>query len=130
MMFGPNDVFNLTAEQFEKGVRQVVDSTIAHGTIPVLTTFTWCRSDEFNDKGLQFNLITASIAREYDIPLINFWRGGQSLPNCGLSDDTHLSQPVMTTTGNFSGEEQRTGHTLRNLLTLQTLDEIRGVLPQ
>lgn len=125
MMFGPNDVFHLSAAQFETAVRQVVTRTIQAGTIPVLTTFTWCRTDDFHQKGLQFNLVTAQIAAEFNIPLINFWRAARALPYCGLMDDTHLSKPVMTTTADFTGEETRTGHTLRNLLTLQTLDAIR-----
>lgn len=125
IMFGPNDVVHLTTAQYETALRQVVATTIQHGTIPVLTTFTWCRTDEFNEKGLQMNLITVNVAQENGIPLINFWRAAQSLPNCGQQDETHLSKPVMTTTGDFNGEEQNTGHTLRNLLTLQTLDSLR-----
>jgi uncharacterized protein YraI len=130
MMFGPNDVSHLSTSQFESALRQVVTATIENGTIPVLTTFTWCHSGDYNEQGLQFNLITVNVAREYDIPLINFWRAAQGLQNCGLVDDTHLSKPVITTTGDFNGEEQRTGYTLRNLLTLQTLDAIRAVALQ
>jgi len=125
MMAGSNDVANLSTSQFEAALRQVVTATIENGTIPVLTTFTWCQSGGYNEQGLQFNLITVNIAREYDIPLINFWRAAQGLQNCGLADETHLSKPVITTTGDFNGEEQRTGFTLRNLLTLQMLDAIR-----
>jgi hypothetical protein len=125
MMFGANDVAHLSATQFEGTLRQVIATTIANGTIPVLTTFPWCHADSSNEIGLQLNLITANVAREYDVPLINFWRAAQALDHCGMMDDTHLSKPVMTTTAYFNGEEQRTGYTLRNLLTLQTLDALR-----
>ena len=125
MMFGSNDVAHLSPAQFEASLRQVVATTIANGTIPVLTTFTWCESGSRHDLGLQFNLITAAVAQENDIPLINFWRAAQGLPNCGLADATHLSMPVLTSTGHFNGEEQQAGFTLRNLLTLQTLDALR-----
>ncbi len=130
MMFGSNDISHLSAAQFEGALRQVVSITLAHGTIPVLTTFPWCRTDSLNEFGLQLNLITATVAREYDVPLINFWRAAQALDHCGMADDTHLSKPVMVTTGYFTGEEQRTGYTLRNLLTLQTLDAIRAAALQ
>ncbi len=126
MMFGPTDVFNFTVEQFESALRQVIATTVANGTIPVLTTFTWCRTGDYNEKGLQFNLAAVRVAQEYDIPLVNFWRAAQSLPNCGLSDEAHLSNPVTTTTAYFNGEEQRTGQTLHNLLILQTLDALRA----
>lgn len=125
MMFGANDVFHLSGGQFESALRQVVSQTLANGTIPVLTTFTWCRDDEFQAKGLELNTITVIVGQEFGVPVINFWRAAQALPNCGMRDDTHLSAPIMTTTANFNGEETRTGHTLRNLLTLQTLDAIR-----
>ena len=125
MMFGPNDVAHLSAEQYESTLRQVVAMTIDNGTIPVLTTFTWCQTGQYHEKGLQFNVITVNVAREYDIPLINFWRAAQGLPNCGLLDATHLSKPVMTTTGYFDDAGLLNGHTVRNLLTLQTLDAIR-----
>jgi uncharacterized protein YraI len=130
MMFGSLDVFSFSAGQFDTTLRQAVATTIENGTIPVLTTFTWCRADEFGERGLQYNLIVVNVARDYDIPLINFWRAAQSLPNCGSLDDLHLSKPVLTTSADFNGEEQRSGFTLRNLLTLQTLDAIRNAALQ
>ncbi len=125
MMFGPNDVVHLSAELYESTLRQIVTQTIDNGTIPVLTTFTWCQTGEQEEKGLLFNLITVNVAREYNIPLINFWRAAQALPYCGLMDRTHLSKPAEGTTGYFDEAGLQYGHTLRNLLTLQTLDALR-----
>lgn len=125
MMFGPNDVAHLSAELYESTLRQIVTQTIGNGTIPVLTTFTWCQTGEQQEKGLQFNLITVNVAREFNIPLINFWRAAQGLPYCGLMDRTHLSKPAEGTTGYFDEAGLLNGHTMRNLLTLQTLDALR-----
>jgi hypothetical protein len=128
MMFGPNDLLNLTEPQYTDSVRAIVEQSLADGVIPVLTTFTWHR-DNLWPQALRFNLITVEIARDYDVPLINFWRAAQALPNLGLVQDyTHLT--AATSSGDtfriaFNGEEKTSGYTLRNLLTLQTLDLLR-----
>jgi hypothetical protein len=123
IMFGANDVFLLSVEQYEQSLRQVVEWTLQSGTIPVLSTFTWCGT--FNDHALALNLITVSLAREYDLPLINFWAAAQSLPNCGMLDGTHLTTAGPPYGAYFTGDEMRSGFTLRNLVTLQMLDELR-----
>jgi uncharacterized protein YraI len=111
IMFGANDVYNLSVEQYDQSLRQIVDWTIQAGAIPVLGTFAWCGTGQFADKAVQLNTLTVNIAYEYGVPVINFWRAAQSLPNCGLaSDGIHLSEA---------------GFSLRNLITLQTLDEVR-----
>jgi hypothetical protein len=128
MMFGPNDLLNLTEQQFSDSVRAIVEQSLADGVIPVLTTFTWHR-DNLWPQALRFNLITVEIARDYDVPLINFWRAAQALPNLGLVQDyTHLT--AAPSSGDtfriaFNGEETTSGYALRNLLTLQTLDLLR-----
>jgi lysophospholipase L1-like esterase len=125
IMLGPNDVYNLSLDQYDQSLRQMVDGAIQHGTIPVLTTFAWCGGGELGDKALQLNSITANIAQEYDIPLINFWAAAQALPNCGLPDGIHLSAGGPPYGAYFTGDETQAGFTLRNLVTLQTLDALR-----
>lgn len=127
IMFGANDVYNLSGEQFDAAIRQIVDWSIRSGTLPVLTTFTWC-GGPFAGKAAQLNGITASIAAEYDIPLIDFASAAQALPNCGLAaDGIHLSS-VRPYGAYFTGQQAEAGFVLRTLLTLQTLDTIRLAL--
>lgn len=124
IMFGANDVHNLAGEQFEQALRQVVERSIRHGTIPVLSTFSWCGGHA--EKAVQLNMITVSVAREYDVPMINFWRAARDLPNCGMgADGIHLSTIGPPYGAYFTGEETQAGFTLRNLVTLQTLDALR-----
>lgn len=126
IMFGPNDMLNLTPEQFETAARQIVALALDQGVIPVLTTFTWHRDTRWAH-ALQLNRIVVTIAEENGLPLINFWRAAQALPNYGLVQDyTHL------TPGSawgyriaFDGTESESGYALRNLLTLQLLDHLR-----
>ena len=78
-------------------------------------------------KALRLNAITVEIADEYNLPLINFWRAAQDLPNLGLvTDYTHLTSDGGPLFGiRFNGEETYSGYALRNLVTLQTLDMLR-----
>lgn len=128
VMFGANDLLNLTDELFEDSVTEIVELSLERGVIPVLTTFTWHRDDLWH-KTLRFNVITLEVAERYHVPLINFWRAAQALPGLGLMDDyTHLTvypgEPGDYSI-DFTGDEAVSGYTLRNLLTLQTLDLLR-----
>jgi hypothetical protein len=128
MMFGPNDMINLTEQQFTDAVRQILDLSITDGVIPVITTFTWHEDRDWLI-ALRFNAILVDLAEEYGVPLINFWRAARDLPDFGLVEGyTHLtaSSPggdYAITFGN--GEETYSGYALRNLLTLQMLDRLR-----
>jgi hypothetical protein len=128
MMFGPNDMLNLTEQQFTDAVRAILDLSITQGVIPVITTFTWHEDYQWLT-ALRFNVILVDLADEYGLPVINFWRAAQPLPNHGLvADYTHLttSLPGGDYTITFkNGEETFSGYALRNLLTLQMLDRLR-----
>jgi hypothetical protein len=129
MMFGPNDMINLTEPQFTDAVRQILDLSINDGVIPVVTTFTWHEDRDWLT-ALRFNVILVDLADEYGVPLINFWRAARDLPDFGLVNDyTHLTTgdlPGGDYTISFAhGEETVSGYALRNLLTLQVLDRLR-----
>lgn len=127
IMFGANDVYNLSQVQYETSLRQIVEWSIRYGTIPVLSTFAWCQDGPLADKALAMNAATVTIAREFDVPLINFWAAAQALPGCGLAaDGTHLATAGPPYGAYFTGDETTAGFTLRNLVVLQTLDALRA----
>jgi len=74
---------------YENYLRQIMDEVIAQGTVPILMT----KADNIEGEH-KINLIIAKLAFEYDIPLFNWWRAAQSLPNKGLdptlNDGFHL----------------------------------------
>ena len=74
---------------YEKYLREIIEITIEHGTVPILMT----KADNIEGKH-QINKIIAKLAFEYDIPLYNWWRAAQALPNNGLdpvkNDNFHL----------------------------------------
>jgi len=71
-----------TVETHERYLRQAVEYALSRGIIPIVAT----KADNFEgDHSL--NLTTAKIAYEYDIPLWNYWRAVQHLPNHGIDWD-------------------------------------------
>jgi hypothetical protein len=77
---------------YEKYLRQILDEIIAHGTVPILMT----KADNV-EGNQQINAIIAKVAYDYDLPLYNWWRAAQALPNHGLDperDDKFHIDPV------------------------------------
>jgi len=70
-------------EVYEKYLRQVIEQIIENGTVPILVT----KADNVEGNH-QINLIIAKIAYEFGVPLYNWWRAAQFLPNKGLDNST------------------------------------------
>jgi len=125
VMFGANDVKVLNRAEYETQMRLLIEQSLEHGVIPLLLTF---GSDpDLNPNHaqlLRFNLITAQLADEYDVPLLNLWAALTDLPRNGVGEDLlHL-----TSTGdgmNLTGNESFYGLSLHHLLVLYALDIIR-----
>jgi uncharacterized protein YraI/uncharacterized protein Usg len=121
IMFGTQDVLLMTSEQFDAALREVVRQTVAANIVPILSTFPG--NVEFWEKSLQYNKIVINIALDFDIPLINLWLALEGLPEHGLEDSNHLSFPI-TTAADLTQPNLTTGYPMRNLVTLQTLDNV------
>ena len=102
---------------FASELRIIIERLLERGVIPILST----KAD--NREGNQrINQIIASLAYEYDLPLWNFWKAVQPLPNHGLQADLeHL-----TWAGPFFDDPARMENAWpwRNLTALQVLDFI------
>jgi hypothetical protein len=99
-----------TPERYEDYLRQVLDLLIAQGVVPILAT----KADNVEGDHA-INYTTAKLAYEYDLPLWNFWRAAQDLPNHGMdpmrNDGFHISYEAWTE---------------RSFTALRTLDVIWG----
>jgi hypothetical protein len=107
-----------STESYELYLRTIIETTISYGVVPILST----KADNLEGDH-SINATIAQLAVEYDIPLWNFWRAVQSLPDGGLQDDGfHL-----TYAQNFFDDPDRmkTAWPWRNLTALQTLDNVR-----
>jgi len=92
---------------YEKYLRKVIQTTIDHGTVPILIT----KAD--NVEGYhQINNIIAKLAFEFDIPLYNWWRAAQFLPHRGLdperNDSFHISIEAWDTRSYYALETLNT----------------------
>jgi hypothetical protein len=127
VMFGANDVLFLTPKLYQQNMRKIVQQSLDQGIIPVLTTFTWHDNGPMRQKAMEFNMIDVALSREYNIPLVNFWLASQYLPGHGISsDNAHLNWSVNGLI--FTGEEKQWGESLRSLLMLEMLDNLRTEL--
>lgn len=125
IMLGRGDVVYGDPDFYRASTVEVVQSSMAQGVIPVLTTFVLLPEDIYWARTLEYDAILIDIAEEYNIPLINLWRAVQTLPQYGIGPDlSHLAHAVGEFC-NFTGAEMVYGGTLRTLLSLQALDEIR-----
>jgi hypothetical protein len=103
-----------TVENYEGYLRQAVEYAIEQKVIPILAT----KADNVEGNH-RFNLATARVAYDYDVPLWNFWLAVQPLPNHGMDaerdDGFHISVD---------------GWNMRSSTALQTLDAILRALNQ
>ncbi len=129
IMFGANDVRHIDVERFDEQMRLIVEETLAHGVIPVLSTFSYDENAGYWDQSLDFNLAIATIAEDYEVPIINLWAAARALPQYGLDgDDVHMAHSGFLGLKYDTGHESWYGVSLRNLLSLRMLEEIKSTL--
>lgn len=110
-----------TNEEYEAGMRAILDISIAQGVLPILST----KADNL-EGGDRFNQIVIKLAAEYQLPLWDFAAASRPLPNNGVvSDGYHptYGQPHFDRPGQLT-----LGWPMRNLTALQALDVVwKGV---
>lgn len=144
IMLGLLDVYWFTPEQYEYHVRQIIETSIAQGVIPVITTFPTTAGnpgDAAGDYGgaisfdnraayrAQFNVILVNLAAEYGVPLMNLWRAALDLPRSGFreGDFIHFWEPDDASLwGSLNGAQDQCVFPMWNLIALQTLDVLRA----
>jgi hypothetical protein len=112
---GTNDIWR--PEEFEPQMRQIIEYSIENGVVPILAT----KADNAEGDG-SINATIAKLAREYDIPLWNYWLAVQPLPGHGLQDD----QAHLTWGRNFFDQPANLTKAwpVRNLTALQVLYQV------
>lgn len=127
IMVGTNDVVRFADADYEANLRRVLDITIQNGVVPVLSTIP---PRPGSDEGVaRYNEILRRLAREYSIPLWDYWAQMVNLPDQGMSSDgVHPSNPPgeVMQAAYFNPPNLDYGYTLRNLNALQIL----GILMQ
>jgi len=125
---GTNEAYDVKQDKtpFEERLRRIIEHTIDQGIVPILST----KAD--NDEGDDYiNSTTAHLAVEYQLPLWNFWRAMQPLPEHGMRSSDHLTFASTSSFTDFSKPEYLDyGMQIRNLTALEVLDVVRRVVAQ
>jgi uncharacterized protein YraI len=124
IMFGTNDIAqNMSLDTFRANLQRIVDISISHGVIPVLSTIPPFPTLESSARA--FNEAIVATARANDIPLWDYYASINKLPNRGLSSDgVHPSEAPDHQDATFDDEHLQYGFTVRNLGALQMLYEL------
>ena len=102
---------------YESYLWAIIEFSIAHGTVPILGT----KADNIEGDG-SINQVIVKLAKEYDVPLWNYWAAVQPLPNHGLIfDGFHL-----TWARNYFDrpDVMQNAWPWRNLTALQAIDAV------
>lgn len=132
IMLGTNDVPSTPLASYENAMRQITETTIEYGIIPILSTIPSMQMTGTEGRVEAINAIITNLAREYDIPLLDLWAALQGLPDDGLrSDGVHLSLAPAGQNAYFTPENLQYGMPVRSLTALQALDLVwRAVLSE
>jgi hypothetical protein len=102
-------------KDFEKNFRPMVEHALSKGVLPVLVT----KADDIETASGApsgyINDIIRKLAKEYGVPLLDFYAATRNLPNTGLIDE-----------GDKDFHQSYAGMDRRILTTLQTLAAITG----
>jgi hypothetical protein len=117
------EAWNGDVAQFESGLRLLIEYVLDQNVVPILAT----KADN-HEGDHAINELIVELASEYQVPLWNFWKAVQGLPNGGLSEDGfHLT--YLGPEYNFADPYYlKTGWGMRNLSALQVLDTVRREL--
>jgi lysophospholipase L1-like esterase len=127
VMYGTNDLDHIDVDTYRADLSQLLDIVESYDVVAVMTTIP-PRLDTAAAGALvgPFNDVVRSLAGARHLPLVDLWSGLSALPDDGLiADGIHPSSD-----GNacyFTDAEMRYGYNVRNLLTLQMLERLRGL---
>lgn len=127
IMLGTNDVadMNMSVAQYRANMERVIQISINAGVIPVLSTIPPFGHPALESKVAGINQTIVALARQYDVPLWDYYNAIIGLPNRGLSSDgVHPSEAPDNLDGYFDADHLKYGFTMRNLTAMQMLYEL------
>ncbi|MEM9729820.1 MAG: SGNH/GDSL hydrolase family protein [Myxococcota bacterium] len=129
VLFGANDAQNQNERIYVRRLVYLIEELEALGVVPVLGSAS-PRRNKTKDRWIQrFNAITEAVAEHWRLPYVDYYDAMAALPRKGLArDGVHpnvLGQGGVRTACQFTEKGLRYGNNVRNLLTLEMLDELR-----
>ena len=123
IMIGTNDIPSFPASTYEGNLRNIIETTINAGVIPVVSTLP--PRPDYPQRVVEYNQVVFKLTQEYNIPVWDLNKELVKLPNGGIGpDNVHLSVPPAGSPGtaDFTLDNLKYGTTMRNLTALQILD--------
>ncbi len=125
IMLGTNDVPYTPDDEFDADLRRILDFSIDWGVLPVLSTIPPLYRTGLDGRAEALNAVIVRLAREYEIPLWDYYAALQTLPGTGMySDGVHPNWAPAGRNADFSPEYLRYGMVVRNLTGLYVLDAV------
>jgi LysM repeat protein len=125
IMLGTNDVPYTPDDEFDADLRRILDFSIDWGVLPVLSTIPPLYRTGLEGRAEQLNAIIVRLAREYEIPLWDYYTALQALPETGMAGDgVHPNWAPAGHNADFSPPYLKYGMVVRNLTGLYVLDAI------
>lgn len=132
VLIGTNDTYPSGVALLEKKLLEIVDYSLEHGVVPLLSTLPH-RRDSSEARALvpKMNGVIRSIAQEKQVPLMDLYTALAKLPREGLGKDgIHLAAFENGAARGCWLDDRalQKGINRRNLLTLEALDRARRFL--
>ncbi len=132
VMYGTNDLGRSSdPSHFRARLRELVRVSVDRGVIPILSTIPPRLDRRSMDRRVAaYNAAIARVAREEQVPLLNYWRSlqGPRVIRFGLSRDGVHPAAFDHRPLDFGRRGLRYGVNLRNLTALQALHKVRRVV--
>lgn len=133
ILFGTNDIQSRDLHRYGQNLLDLADQSLARGVIPLFTSIPARADDPAADAWVpRYMAVMRAVAQTRGVPFIDAHRAQGAIPGRGVgSDGLHLNvyAPGGAARGCvFTAEGLRYGHNVRNLLTLEALDRVLGVV--
>ena len=125
IMLGTNDVPSTSDINFAADLSRVIEYCQEQGVVPVVSTIPPLYRVGLEGRAEQLNVVIASLARQYDVPLWDYYAALQGLPGAGMAKDgVHPNSAPAGHNADFSAEYLQYGMVVRNLNALYVLDQV------
>lgn len=133
IMYGTNDIALSDLGTYRRDMNAIIDVCEEEGVIPILSTIPdRLDGSREGELALEYNDAIRSIARERNVPLLDYWLALQPLPNKGIDDDgihPNAYKPgEFYEACNFSEEGLQYGFNVRNKTALEMLLKLKQVV--
>lgn len=114
---------------YEASMRAIIEQTLARGIIPILSTLPIKIPHASTLDTQPYNDQLVALAREYKLPYMDLRTLSRSLPDNGIGADlVHFSQPPDKNCADFSATAMAYGCYMRNILSLESLRQLKGIV--